>query len=339
MKAAIYHDIGDIRIADIEQPVPGPGEVLMRVKACGVCGTDLHIYHGDPGAAEVHPPTVLGHEAAGVVEAIGEGVTSVQPGDTVVLDPNETCGKCKHCLTGKAHYCTSMKGYGTTLNGSFAEYMKAGEKAFYKTTGKLSFEEYSMSEPVACCLRGIDKCNIRPGHHVVIIGAGGIGLLMLQLAKMNGASRILVVEPSEPKRKLAEKLGATVTMNPMTEDIKHVLIDSGMPEPDTVIECVGKGATIETALDIIGPCGTVMMFGLTSPDCVVPMKPLEVFFKEINITSSFINPYTMGRAVDIIESRSIDVKSLIETVLPLDDLVRALTDEELRAKGKIIIKP
>lgn len=339
MKAAVYYGLGDIRVEEREIPSPGPGELVFQVKACGVCGTDVHIFHGDEGSAEVTPPVILGHEAAGVVYSVGEGVTGFVPGDIVVHDPNELCGACFYCLRGIGHFCTNKKSYGTTFNGAFAQYCCVGAKSCYKVSGKRGFEEYAMGEAVACCLHGIDLCKISPGHNVVIIGGGGIGLLMLQLAKLAGAVQTIVIEPVAAKREAALKLGASGVIDPFNENVKHRLKELGMPEPNTVIECAGLGQTVEMAIDIAGICGMVMLFGLTPPACEVTIKPFVIYQKEIHITASFINPYTIGRAIDIIESGVLDVKSLIANRLPLEGLQGALSDDNLRGEGKIIIIP
>lgn len=338
MKAARYYAKQTIKVEEVPTPQAGTGEVVVQVKACGVCGTDLHIYEGQGGSAEVVPPLTLGHEAAGIVHQVGPGVTRVVPGDIVALDPNELCGACPYCLEAKGHYCNNKKCYGTTYDGAFAEYIKVNAKALYPVSGRYSFEEYAMLEPLACCLHGIDLCQIQPGNKVVVIGGGGIGLMMVQLAFLAGAARVVLLEPVKEKRSMGEQFGA-VGIDPIGKDLEAELSRLGIKEPEVVIECVGRGDTILQAIDLVGPCGTVMMFGLTPPDCEIPVKPFEVFKKEIRITSSFINPYTMGRAVELLEGGRVDLKSLIATTLPLDSIVEALTNEELRRKGKIVILP
>ena len=223
MKSAVFYGKHDLRIEDHPRPTLGPNDVLIRVKACGICGTDVHIYEGDEGAAEVTPPTILGHEFSGIVEEIGEKVTGCKVGDRVCVDPNCYCGACEACRNGIAHYCSSMIGYGTTVDGGFAEFCAVNERQVYHLGKNTSFLQGAMTEPVACCLHGLDMCEIQPGHQVVVIGGGMIGLLMLQLAKLAGAAKIALVEPVASKREVGKQLGADVCIDPMTEDVKAVL--------------------------------------------------------------------------------------------------------------------
>lgn len=339
MKAAVYYGKGDVRIEELPVPAVREDEVLVEVRACGVCGTDIHIFEGAKGAAECTPPTVLGHEFSGIVAAAGAGVHSVRVGDRVCIDPNDTCGECDFCRTGRAHFCTGMHGYGTTVNGGFAQFCAVRAKQAYRISGKLSFEEAAMTEPVSCCLHGIDLADIRPGSSVMVIGGGPIGLIILQLARLAGAAAIVLLEPVESKRRLAERMGATLTLNPLTDDIPQELARNGFSNIDTVIECAGLGATMRQAIDYAGRKATVVLFGLTDPDCEIPLKPFEVFQKELKITASYINPYTFDRALKILESGKIDVKSIIAQTVALTDMVPVFTDAGMRRNGKVVVCP
>lgn len=339
MRSAVFYGKHDLRIEDHEMPKVGPKDVLIQVKACGVCGTDVHIYEGDKGAAEVTPPTILGHEFSGVITEVGSEVQHYQVGDRVCIDPNCYCGACDPCRKGVAHYCEHMIGYGTTVNGGFAEYCAVDERQVYKLGEHTTFEQGAMTEPVACCLHGMDMCEIQPGHQVVIIGGGMIGLLQLQLARLAGAAKIALLEPVESKRKVAEKLGADVCIDPIHEDVKARLKGAGMTWINTVIECVGRPSTIEQAIDIAGNKAVVMMFGLTKPDETISVKPFEIFRKELELKASYINPYTQKRALDLIDSGRLDVSSMVYEVCGLDRLADILGKPELRTKGKYIISP
>lgn len=339
MKSAVFYGKHNMRVEESPMPKVGAEDVLIQVKACGICGTDVHIYEGDKGAAEVTPPTILGHEFSGVVAEVGAAVTNVKVGDRVCIDPNCYCGKCDFCRNGIAHYCTDMIGYGTTVNGGFAEYCSVNQRQVYKLGDHTTFEQGAMTEPVACCLHGMDMCNIHPGSSVVIIGGGMIGLLMLQLARLAGAARTALLEPVASKRDVAKKLGADIYIDPLHDDVKAALASAGMTWVNTVIECVGRTSTIEQAIDIVGNKGTVMMFGLTKPDDAISLKPFEVFQKEIELKASYINPYTQKRALELIDSGRLDVSSMVYAVEGLDHLADILAKPELRANGKYIISP
>ncbi|MFR8048639.1 zinc-dependent alcohol dehydrogenase family protein [Fusicatenibacter sp.] len=339
MKSAVFYGKHDLRVEEHEMPKVGPKDVLIQVKACGVCGTDVHIYEGDKGAAEVTPPTILGHEFSGVIAEVGSEVTNYKAGDRVCIDPNCYCGACEPCRNGVVHYCEHMIGYGTTVNGGFAEYCAVNERQVYKLGDNTSFEQGAMTEPVACCLHGMDMCEIRPGHQVVVIGGGMIGLLMLQLSRLAGAAKVALLEPVESKREVGKKLGADICIDPIHEDVKARLKEEGMTWVNTVIECVGRPSTIEQAIDIAGNKAVVMMFGLTKPDETIFVKPFEIFRKELVLKASYINPYTQKRALDLIDSGRLDVSSMVYEVADLDELADILSNPELRAKGKYIISP
>ena len=339
MKSAVFYGRHHLKIEEHDRPVMGPHDVLIKVKACGVCGTDVHIYEGDKGAAEVTPPTILGHEFSGVIEEVGAEVINYKPGDRVCIDPNCYCGACEPCRNGAAHFCEHMTGYGTTVNGGFAEYCAVDERQIYLLGDHTSFEQGAMAEPVACCLHGLDMCEIQPGHQVVVIGGGMIGLLMLQLAKLAGAAKTALLEPVESKREVARKLGADVCIDPLGQDVKSELKAAGLTWVNTVIECVGRPSTIEQAIDIAGNKAVVMMFGLTKPEEEIAVKPFQIFQKELVLKASYINPYTQKRALDLIDTGRLDVTSMICEVCGLEKLEEILRDPKVRANGKYVISP
>ena len=339
MRSAVFYGKHDLRVEEHEVPAVGPHDVLIQVKVCGVCGTDVHIYEGDKGAAEVTPPTILGHEFAGIISEVGSQVKNYKPGDRVCIDPNCYCGACDPCRNGVAHYCENMIGYGTTVDGGFAEYCSVDERQVYLLGENTTIEQGAMAEPVACCLHGIDMCEIQPGHQVVVIGGGMIGLLMLQLAKLAGAAKVALLEPVENKREVGKKLGADICIDPMREDVKSRLAECGMNWVNVVIECVGRPSTIEQAIDIAGNKAVVMMFGLTKPDEQIAVKPFQIFQKELVLKASYINPYTQRRALDLINSGRLDVSSMVYEVCGLKELEDVLSRPEIRANGKYIISP
>lgn len=337
MRAAVYFKKHDVRVVDIPMPEVKERDVRVKIKICGVCGTDLHIFHGDGGAAPVPEGTVIGHEFSGVVDAVGSLVTKFKPGDRVSVDPNEVCGECYYCMNGKAHFCTSMKGYGTSYNGGFAEYVAVPEKQVYHLPDELSFESGSQSETLSCCINGIDLCRIKAGANVLVIGAGPIGLMMLQLAKMAGAGKLIVSELVPEKQALAKKLGADVVIDPAKEDIREA-IRRECENLDCVIEAAGTPFTQKQAIELAGKCCTVMLFGLVAPETEITVKPFTIFNRELTIVSSFINPYTFTRSVRLLGQKRVVMDDIITDIVPLEEIERVFTDPAFRKRGKVLIK-
>lgn len=337
MKAAVFYAKEDLRIEERDIPKAYGDKVLIKIKACGICGTDMHIFDGDEGAAPTPVGTTLGHEFSGEVVEIGEAVHGIKVGDKVCVDPNKLCNECSFCKDGIGHFCDNMVGIGTTVDGGFAEYCLVPMSQVYKFEKDITFAEAAMTEPVACCLHGIDMCNINVGDTVLVIGGGMIGLIMLQLASLKGAATLILVEPIKEKREHALKLGADMVIDPINENVADVLAKNNIGRINTVIECVGKTATIEQAISLSGKYSTVMMFGLTRPNDEIKIKPFEIFKKEIVLKASFINPYTQSRALKLIESKKIDVSSMIYKQISVEELPSVLSDKKERAKGKYIV--
>jgi L-iditol 2-dehydrogenase len=339
MKAAIYQGNRTISIEDVPIPSVGCHDILLKIMACGICGTDVHIFEGAEGAAQTTPPVILGHEFAGIVEKVGSEVQNIKEGDRVSIDPNNMCGSCYYCQNGIAHFCENMIGYGTTVNGAFAQYWAGHCKQAYQLDDCISFAGGAMVEPIACCLHGIDSCEIRAGSTVMIIGGGTIGLIMLQLAKLAGASAVIVSEPVKEKRDMAIKVGADIVIDPLHEDVQSLLDQHHIIRINTVIECVGLKATMLDAIKYAGKNSVAMLFGLGNPNDTIPVKPFELFKKEVSIKASFINPYTQSRALGILKSGKLDIKSLISHEIALGELADVLSDPEKRRGGKVIVNP
>lgn len=337
MRAAVYYKRHDVRVEDVAVVPPGPDDVTVNLHYCGVCGTDLHIYNGDGGAGEVPPGTVIGHEMAGIVSQVGANVSKFAPGDRVSIDPNDPCGACYFCHNGQAHFCESMKGYGTSYNGGFAEYITVPGKQVFHIPDSLSLQAASQSETLSCCVHGIDLANIEVGQTVFVIGGGPIGQLMIQLASIAGASKVIVSEPVAEKRQKALALGATAVIDPMNDDIQAVL-DRECYNVDRVIECVGSTVTMQQALQYAGKKCTVMLFGLTPPGAEMAIKPFQLFQRETTIVPSFINPYTFDRAIALLASGKLHMDEFITDIVPLEEINRVFEDDSFRKRGKILIE-
>lgn len=325
--------VQEIDLREIEQD-----EIIVNVKACGVCGTDLHMYHGDKGAFENSFPLVMGHEFSGVVSAVGNKVSRLKVGDHVAIDPNVYCGTCSPCLRGDVHFCENMIGIGTTEFGGFSEHCIVPEKAAYKVPEDLPFEYAAMVEPLSCCLHGIDRSGIKPGATVMIVGFGAIGQMMLQLSFIAGAAKVVVLETMAAKREKALEMGAFLSLDSASSDLKNNLEEAGLTHISSIIECVGKKETMELALDLSTPLTTVMLFGLTPPETVMNILPYEqLFAKEITLTASYINPLVADRVIGLLVSGRIDLSNIITDRIPLRDSTAVFTDSAYRQRGKILI--
>ena len=318
----------------------GEHEVLVRCKACGVCGTDVHIYHGEAGSAEVTPPVVLGHEFAGIVEKVGAAVTVVRPGDKVALDPNMYCGRCMPCRMGKKQNCEQLFALGVNVNGGFAEYAVCPDTQCFRVNDDVPFEEAAMAEPLACVIHGIDQANIRPGQTVLVIGGGTIGLLMVQMAKLSGASKVMLSEPIEMRRQIGLEVGADAAIDPVQEDILARIREiSGRDGADVVIECVGKPSAVEQSIQAAGDGATVVLFSVPAVDAAVPLPLFEIYRKELHICGSRINPDTHQRAVNLINSGRLELAKLITHRYDIAHLEDAIHMQMGSESIKVVVCP
>ncbi|MEH7747698.1 alcohol dehydrogenase catalytic domain-containing protein, partial [Neobacillus drentensis] len=260
MKAAVLQGTKQLEVMDWTYRSPVAGEVIIKVKSCGICGTDQHIYHGHPGSAEVHPPIVLGHELAGVVVEVGAEVSTLQKGDRVSIDPNIYCGTCEYCRSNRAHLCNHLQAVGVTRDGGMGEFCVVPAANCYKIPDAMTFEEAALVEPLGCVLHGFKKVRFSPLSRVLIIGGGFIGQLFLQLVKNQKVQSITVIEPAENKRELLYQLGADEVVHP--ENASNL-------EVDVVIECVGRGESMELAVQSAAKGGQVLLFGVAAPETVI----------------------------------------------------------------------
>ncbi len=333
MRAAVFYGERDLRIDKRPRPVPRAGQVLLKVLACGVCGTDHHIYHGD---FETHPPVVIGHEYTGEVVAVGDGVEDLAVGDRVAIDPNISCGRCRYCQRGAIHMCEWLTALGVDIDGGFAEYSLAPRAQCYPFDENLSAVEAAMTEPLACCVHGIDLAEIAPGDRVAVIGGGAIGLMLAQLARFSGASQVLVSDPLSKRRQLALELGADAVVDPLLED---PLASGGCLRggADVVIEAVGSKDTTRQAIDWAARGATVLWFGVTPPGQTVPVEPNLLFRKELTVRGARINPHTHSRALALLESGRVQVAPLITDTIALERLPELLDNGSGQAIKTVVV--
>lgn len=339
MRALVLTGVKQLEIQTLPDPVPGPNEVVVDVKACGVCGTDIHLYGGQGGAFANAYPLIMGHEYAGVVSAVGAGVANVVSGDHVCIDPNLYCASCAPCLEGSVHFCEHMVGYGTTRPGGFAEKSLLSARAVYKVPKDMPFELAAMMEPMGCVLHGIDRAGILPGGVVALIGAGSIGQMMLRCALRAGASRVVVFDLDAEKRERALRLGACAAYSTTPEELARFREEIRDPI-SSVIECVGLKVTMELALQLASRRATVMLFGLAPEGEAISVLPFDQLFKkELVLTGSFINPLVAQRVIQLLPGEREAFEQIITDRIPLEDSIKVFTDSSYRSHGKIVIMP
>lgn len=338
MKAARFYEKHKLVVEDVPIKAPDDTGVVVKIRYCGICGTDVHIFEGDKGSAEVKPPVILGHELSGDVYEIGPKVKNLKVGDRVSVDPNSYCGKCYFCANGKKHLCENMVGLGTAADGGFAEYVTIDESLVFPVSPNVSYEAAAMTEPLSCCLHGINLTDIKIGDNVMVVGAGNIGMLMIQLAKHAGAFKVIAVEPNEKRREKARSFGADICINPLKEDTRALLAAEGIYNIEKVIDCAGLISTAEYSVEHAGRGATVMLFGLTGPDDTMGLKPFEVFQKELTIKASFVNPNTFEKAGRLLQSGAVKVDDIISHIVPLDDIQKVFEDKLYAKEGKVLIK-
>lgn len=338
MKASRFLGNKTFAVADLPTPHAGPGELVLRNQVCGVCGTDVHIYHGEPGSADVNPPVVLGHEYSGEVVEVGEGVTGFAVGDHVTVDPNIYCGHCAYCQNGKKQLCPSMEAIGVTRDGGFAQYSRIPASQAFKLEPTVPWEAAAMAEPLACCLHGIDLAGIQVGDKVCVVGGGAIGLLMVQLAKLSGASQIVLSEPNEKRRQVGLQLGANAAIDPTRPDAQEAFAQVLGGGANVVIECVGNVPAVKSAFQFAGKGATVLLFSVPKVDATFDLPLFDVYKKELTIKGSFVNPDTHARAVALINSGKVDFGPIITHRFTLDQLPEAIAMQMSDASIKVVVE-
>jgi 2-desacetyl-2-hydroxyethyl bacteriochlorophyllide A dehydrogenase len=336
MKVALFEKPHSLTVRSTPLRTLLPDEVLVKVQACGVCGTDVHIVEGTSRST---PPVVLGHEFTGTVEHVGIAVHGITSGQRVAVDPNISCGVCYYCRRGQVHLCANLQALGVDNDGGMAEYCFVPAQQIFPLPEGMQADAAAFVEPVSCAVHGIDRANIRAGDTVVIIGGGTIGLIMLQLARNSGASRTIVVEPLAQKRRIAVELGADLVLNPLESDAKSAVMDITHVGADVVIECVGKPQTAQFALELARRGGTVEFFGVCPIGEKIPIEPNQVYFKELTIVGSYVNPNTFSRSIALLNAGKVRVDKFQIDRFPLDGVIEALAYQREGKTLKSIIEP
>ena len=321
MKALLLSKYRHLEVTEIPVPTPAPGEVLVRVAACGICGSDVHGYDGSSGRRI--PPIVMGHEASGRVAAVGHGVTAFSEGDRVTVDSTIYCGACSFCLRGEVNLCDNRQVLGVSCSdyrraGAFAEYIVVPSRILYRVPENLPFAEAAMIEAAAVAVHAVSLTRVAPNSTALVIGAGTIGLLILQALRAAGCSRVLVADIDRSHLKLAEKAGATAVLCATGPDlVAEVLRFAGSAGVDVAVEAVGKNETVNTAIECVRKGGSVTLVGNISPEVTIPLQ--KVVSRQIRLQGSCASAGEYPRAIELLVSGAIDVKSLISAIAPLDE--------------------
>jgi 2-desacetyl-2-hydroxyethyl bacteriochlorophyllide A dehydrogenase len=319
MRAVIIDAPGSIRVGSLpDPPSPRSDELVIRVEACGICGTDLHLIDGDSPLARY--PLVPGHEFAGEVVAQGDNVTDIKVGSRVAIEPNLYCGYCESCRTGHENLCLNYAAIGVTTNGALAEYVTVPASKAYVLPTAVSLREAALIEPLSCAVHGMHSLNPRSGDTVLIVGAGTMGMLLLQLIRHGGASRVAVVDLNRQRLAHAEQLGANRTYT----DIQQALADE--PHGFTcVIDATGIPAVIEQAFIAVKRGGKFMIFGVAPYNSSVSLSPFRIYNEEITIVGSMAVLFSFQAAIDLLCGGVIDTKTMLTGALPLEDFEHALS--------------
>jgi L-iditol 2-dehydrogenase len=321
MQALLLSKYRNLELTDFPRPTPGADEILVQVAACGICGSDVHGYDGSSGRRI--PPIVMGHEAAGIVAAVGAGVTGFSEGDRVTFDSTIYCGACPYCLRAEVNLCDRRQVLGVSCgdyrrHGAFAEYVTVPARVAYSLPDSLPFAEAAMLEALAVAVHAVSLSRIAPEDTALVIGAGMIGLLTLQAVRAAGCSRVLIADVDASRLKLAEKVGATTTLNASGADlVAEVQRLTGGAGVDVVLEAVGIDATVRSAVACVRKGGTVTLIGNVAPEVTLPLQ-LAVT-RQIRLQGSCGSAGEYPQCIELLASGRVQVKPLISAIAPLQD--------------------
>ncbi|MBN1352649.1 zinc-dependent alcohol dehydrogenase family protein [candidate division KSB1 bacterium] len=333
MKAAVFLNYNKIEIRDIPKPEPGDNEVVLKVGACGVCGTDYHIYTGQLKAAK--PPVVLGHELTGTIISMGKHVKRFREGQTVSVDPLIACNTCEFCHTGRPNLCVNPTTIGYVVNGGFEQYAAIPQTHIYPISEKAGIKAGILVETLACVLHGFDRLGLKAGHSVMILGAGTVGCLWNQLVKHTPSTLLIQTELVEFRRTIAKKLGADVVIDPLHEKLIERVLSLCPEGVDYIIDATGDPKAVEQAIPLVRKGGTFMIFGVCPEDAMIRVSPFMLYQKEMNLIASKMPPQTLDRSVKLLEAGLIDYDTIVNSVMPLESIEEAFRMFE-HSRDKVI---
>ncbi|MBV8070593.1 MAG: galactitol-1-phosphate 5-dehydrogenase [Acidobacteriaceae bacterium] len=321
MKALLLSEYGRLDTVDLPMPRPGPGDVLVRVEACGICGSDVHGYDGSSGRRI--PPLVMGHEASGTVAATGPDATRFKPGDHVTFDSTVYCGQCRYCRKGQVNLCENRQVLGVSIpeyrrEGAFAEYVVVPERIVYKLPQEVPFREAAMVEPLAVAVHAVALSELPENASALVVGAGMIGLLVVAALREEGCKQVIVTDIDESRLELAREMGAASLINGKTSDVvaevKKLTSGEGV---DVALEAVGSTPTVKMAIESVRKGGTVTLIGNIAPAVEIPLQ--VVVSRQIRLQGSAASAGEYPRCIDMLDRGAINLKPLISVVAPLEE--------------------
>lgn len=328
----------EMSLREVDPPRPAPGEVLVRVRAAGVCGSDVHGFTGSTGRRR--PGVIMGHEFCGTVEALGEGVAARAVGERVVVQPIISCGACPQCRAGRPNLCLHRRGIGWSVHGGYAEFVSVPQRNALPLPGEVGWHAGALVEPLAVALHAANLTPLEVGDTMAVLGAGPVGLLTVMALRLRGAGRVIVSDLSPHRLELARRLGADELIHAGEVDpVDTVRGLTGGLGADAVLEVVGVTATVRQSVQMVRSAGNVTWVGNSAPSVELPMQ--EVVTREITLRGAYAFVGEFGRAVELLRSGRVDVTPLIERVAPLEegpDLIHSLARGTLDAV-KVVLEP
>jgi len=346
MKAAVYLGPEKVEIRDVPKPKCGAGEIVIKVNACAICGTDVRIYYN--GQKNVVPPAITGHEICGVIEQVGKNVSGYNEGQRAIVVTPVGCGTCKFCRASLHNLCVDFKAIGYDFPGGFAEYVPINEAAVRQANvivapDSLDFDEGSLVEPLSCCINGQEYLSISLGDTVVVFGAGPIGCMHAELAKSYGATRVIMIDTLDERVDLARKVtSADVFINALKEDpVKAVMENTGGLGADVVITACSAGIAQQQALMMTAKRGRISFFaGLPKDKPSIQFDSNLLHYREISVFGAFASHSTdYVRALALVASRKIDARKFITKKIPLEDIVSGYQASRSGQGLKVVVNP
>lgn len=332
MKASFLVEPGVIELRDIEIPNPDDDQVLVKVAAVGVCGSDVHFYnHGNIGTMVMSEPFVLGHELSGTITAVGKNVAASRIGQRVAVEPQRPCRVCKQCKEGRYNLCPNIIFYAVPhVNGAFAEYVIIQDDFAFELPDSISFEAGALLEPLSVAIWSCQRAEISVGTRVLIAGAGPIGVILAQTARAFGATEIIITDTVESRRVFALNHGATRAIDPTKESV-HGL------EVDVFIDATGVGRAVYDGVKAVGPNGRVILVGMGDDDVLLPVDHIQS--REIWVSGIFRYTNTWPTAIELVASGKVDLDSLVTHRFTLDQVDEALAATKLPGAMKPVVVP